>query len=251
MTLRQLDLVDARPRGRRVLPLQARRHPGGRLREPPVRAPGDRSTGASAATSSAPRPTTSTGCDLLAHHFWRSDDEDKKREYLRRAADAAQASYANAAAISYFDRLIPLLEGAPRVAETIRLAQVLQLIGDVVRAVRIATDARERAVELDDAASVARCDHSLAESARRLGRFDEAAVLLESARDAFASAGDDAGLGGRAPGDGHGERAAGRGGDGAGALRREPRDPGAPRRHRPASRRSRTTWASSPSSRVT
>ena len=132
---------------------------------------------------------------LLEHHYWRGDREDKKREYLRKAAEAAQASYANGAAIAYFDRLIPLLDGAPRVAETIRLAQVLQLVGDVVRAVRIATDARERAVELDDHASVARCDHSLAESARRLGRFDDAAVLLDSARDAFVSAGDDAGLG--------------------------------------------------------
>ncbi|HYH92979.1 MAG TPA: AAA family ATPase, partial [Candidatus Saccharimonadales bacterium] len=42
--------------------------------------------------------------DLLAHHFWLSDDEDRKRRYLAAAADAARASYANAAAIEYLER---------------------------------------------------------------------------------------------------------------------------------------------------
>ena len=32
---------------------------------------------------------------LLEHHFWRSDREDKKVLYLRKAAEMAQASYAN------------------------------------------------------------------------------------------------------------------------------------------------------------
>jgi class 3 adenylate cyclase/tetratricopeptide (TPR) repeat protein len=132
---------------------------------------------------------------LLEYHYWRSDHEAKKREYLRRAADAAQASYANNAAIAYLDRLIPLLEGGERIEQTIKLAQVLQLTGDVVRAIRIATDARERAVEIGDAASAARCDHSLAESARRLGRFDEATERLEVAATTFASLGDEAGAG--------------------------------------------------------
>jgi tetratricopeptide (TPR) repeat protein len=131
---------------------------------------------------------------LLEHHYWRSDRETKKREYLLRAAEAAQASYANQAAIAYFDRLIPLLEGRERIAETIRLAQVLQLTGDVVRAVRVATDARERAVELDDRDSIGRCDHSLAESARRLGRFDDAAARLAEALEEFSAAGNRAGI---------------------------------------------------------
>ena len=54
--------------------------------------------------------------DLLAHHFWHGDDEERKRGYLRRAGEAAQAAYANEAAIDYFERLAPLLEGAERVA---------------------------------------------------------------------------------------------------------------------------------------
>ena len=59
---------------------------------------------------------------------------------------------------------------------------------------RVVADAREIAVAHDDTAALARCDHSLAESARRLGRFDEAVALLESAREAFASMHDDAGV---------------------------------------------------------
>jgi len=132
---------------------------------------------------------------LLEHHYWRSDNEDKKREYLRRAAEAAQAAYANHAAIAYFDRLIPLLEDADRVAETLRLAQVMHLTGDTYRAVRVASDARERAVALEDVAAIARCDHSLAESARRLGRFDEAAALLALALDGFTAVNDERGIG--------------------------------------------------------
>ena len=52
---------------------------------------------------------------LLEHHYWRSDREDKKRDYLQLAAEAAQASYANNAAIAYYDRLLTLVEGRERV----------------------------------------------------------------------------------------------------------------------------------------
>ena len=131
---------------------------------------------------------------LLEHHYWRSDQDDKKLEYLRKAAEAAQASYANNAAIAYFDRLIPLLEGSERVAESLNLAEVLHLVGEVPRAAKIAGDAREVASGLGDPAAIARCDHSLAESARRLGQFDEATALLEGAREAFATVGDESGV---------------------------------------------------------
>ena len=131
---------------------------------------------------------------LLEHHYWRSDQDAKKLEYLRKAAAAAEASYANNAAIAYFDRLIPLLDGEERLTEMLKLAQVLQLVGEVQRAMQVSADAREVAIGLDDPAAVARCDHSLAESARRLGQFDEAAELLTRAREGFTSVGDEAGV---------------------------------------------------------
>ena len=58
-----------RPGGRRVVPVQARGHPGGRLREPPVRAPGGAAR-RSAATSSDAGATHRAQLDLLAHHYW-------------------------------------------------------------------------------------------------------------------------------------------------------------------------------------
>ena len=132
--------------------------------------------------------------DLLAHHYWLGDDGAKKVEFLRRAGAAASADFANTAAISYLERLIPLLDGADRVATALNLAEVLQLVGDIPRAEAVATGAREIAVDLADVAAAARCDHSLAESARRQGRFDEAEARLAAAREGFAACGDDSGL---------------------------------------------------------
>ena len=80
--------------------------------------------------------------DLLAHHFWLSDDDERKRTYLGRAADAARASYANVAAIDYLERLTPLLDGRERVEQTLVLAQVLHVTGDIRKAESLVRAAR-------------------------------------------------------------------------------------------------------------
>ena len=131
--------------------------------------------------------------DLLAHHFWLSDDEDRKRSYLSRAAEAAQQAYANDAAIRYLERLIHLLEGRERVSQSIAMAQVLHVTGDIPSAIAIVEEVRTVADRLGDVGLLARCDHSLAVSARRVGRFDDAVALLESAHEGFVAAGDRAG----------------------------------------------------------
>ena len=131
--------------------------------------------------------------DLLAHHFWLSDDDDRKRSYLSRAADAARNAYANDAAIRYLERLIPLLDGRERVSQSILLGQVLHVTGDIPRATAVVEEARSAAEQLGDVGLLARCDHSLAESARRVGRFDDAGALLERALEGFVAVGDRAG----------------------------------------------------------
>ncbi len=133
--------------------------------------------------------------DLLAHHFWRSDDEARKRSYLARAADAARAAYANVAAIDYYERLVPLLDGIDRVATMLKLAKVLQVVGDLGRAESIALEARDLAAELSDAAQVAWADASVAETAKRQSRFEEATVRLQAALDQFRALGEDGGVG--------------------------------------------------------
>jgi len=70
--------------------------------------------------------------DLLAYHYERSDNLAKKREYLRRAGEAAQAAYANEAALSYLGRalaLAPEADYAGRFAILAVREQVLNILG--------------------------------------------------------------------------------------------------------------------------
>ena len=133
--------------------------------------------------------------DLLAHHYWHSTDEPKKARYLRLAAEHAQAAYANTAAIDYYERLVGLLDGADRVDAMLELGRVLELVGDWERARATETSALELAEAIGDDGARAWCEAALAEVARKQNRFDEALERLERAGAAFATLGDDKGLG--------------------------------------------------------
>jgi class 3 adenylate cyclase/tetratricopeptide (TPR) repeat protein len=133
--------------------------------------------------------------DLLAHHFWHSDDEEKKRAYMLRAAEAARAAYANSAAIDYYERLASILPDEERVDVLLELGRVLELLGEWERAERVQLEGLELAETVGNARSRAWCITELAEVARRQGRYEEAAERLSHARDAFESVGDDAGVG--------------------------------------------------------
>jgi tetratricopeptide (TPR) repeat protein len=132
---------------------------------------------------------------LLEHHYWRSNREEKKRLYLRLAAEAAQASYANQAAIAYYDRLIPLLDGAEQVDDRLKVAKILERTGAWTRSEEILGEARSTAVALEDTGRIAWCDTSLAEAARKQGRYDDAEARLAAARTGFLAAASDDGLG--------------------------------------------------------
>ena len=133
--------------------------------------------------------------DLLAHHYWHSDNTAKKREFLVRAGEAAQASYANAAAIDYFERAAPLVPEPERIALLLRLGKVLELTGDWSRAQKVEREALALAERLGDTRSEGWCEAALAEEARREGHYDEAASLLATAANIFETLADDAGLG--------------------------------------------------------
>ena len=133
--------------------------------------------------------------DLLAHHFWHSENLEKKREYLVRAGEAAEASYANAAAIDYLERAAPLVAPEERVDLMLRLGRVVELVGDWRRAEEVEREALATAGMLDDARASAWCETALAEVARKQGRYDDALSLLEQAVGTFESVGDDSGVG--------------------------------------------------------
>ena len=132
--------------------------------------------------------------DVLAHHFWHSENRDKKREYLGRAGSAAQASYANATAVDYFERLAPLLSKGSRLDVLLKLGKVHELVGNWHRAEEVDREAMGIAEDLDDGLRRASCQIALAEVVRKQGRYDEALELLNQAARGFAAFGEESGV---------------------------------------------------------
>jgi len=133
--------------------------------------------------------------DLLAHHYWHSEHLAKKREYLRRAGIAAQAAYANPAAIDYFERLAPLSDHGARIDVLLSLGKVLELVGSWRRAEEVEGEALALANAMGDGHFRASCQAAMAEVARKQGRYDEALALLDRATAEFDAVGDAAGVG--------------------------------------------------------
>jgi adenylate cyclase len=127
--------------------------------------------------------------DLLAHHFWHSDDDERKRTYLARAADAARDAYANEASISYQERLIPLLSGHELARALVKLGKTLEFVGKWSRAETVDAEALALATELGDPVLQGWSETALAEVARRQGRYDEAVERLGRAEALFVGAG--------------------------------------------------------------
>jgi len=132
--------------------------------------------------------------DLLAHHYWHSDNLEKKREYLGRAGAAAHTAYANAAAIDYYERLAPLLSKGSRLDVLLKLGKVLEVVGNWHRAEEVDGEALTLAESLDDGLRRASCQTAIAEVARKQGRYAEALDLLNKAARGFAAFGDDSGV---------------------------------------------------------
>lgn len=133
--------------------------------------------------------------DLLAYHFWYSAEDAKKKEYLLKAGEAAHARYANAAAVDYFRRLVPLTAEDERAEVLLKLGAVLELKGDWAEAEKVFGEALALAQLGADKAAIARAHAARAEPVRKQGRFDEAVAELDLAGRAFEEVGDDAGLG--------------------------------------------------------
>jgi len=133
--------------------------------------------------------------DILAYHYWNGDDLAKKVEFLGRAGDAARATFANAAAIGYYERLIPLLEGAERATTLLALGKVLELVGNWARAEEVSTEALALSTERGEVGAQAWAEAALAEISRKQGRFEHAGRYLDAAAEHFGVSGDDAGLG--------------------------------------------------------
>lgn len=131
---------------------------------------------------------------LLAYHYGRSDNEVKKRDYLLKAGEAAQAEYANDAAIEYFQRVLPLLSEAQRPGVMRKLGNVLELVGQWDEASTLYQQGLQLARQHNNQQEEAWCQAALAELLRKRGRFEEAAKYLEAARLTFEKLEDSSGV---------------------------------------------------------
>jgi class 3 adenylate cyclase len=132
--------------------------------------------------------------DLLAYHFEHSENLPKKREYLLKAAQAAQATYANTAAITYYRQVLHLLPEEQRVDVMLKSGQVFELVGEWENAQEIDQEAESLASRLNDVQGQAQAQQALGWLLRKRGRYAEAEAWLVHARDRYEQLGEHAGL---------------------------------------------------------
>jgi len=129
--------------------------------------------------------------DLLAFHYGRSDHLLKQREYFRRAGVAAQAAYANAAALDYYERLLPLLsDPGEQIDIHLRRGMVLQLIGDWEGAGGAYRQALDLANRIPDPRGIARAHYALGDLCQRRGDYSIALNWLQQAHAGWQALGD-------------------------------------------------------------
>lgn len=134
--------------------------------------------------------------DQLAYHYERSENIPKRIHYLRQAGEAAQAAYANAAAIEYYARLLPLLAGEPEagIQVHLRLGSVTELLGEWEEALGHYTNGLELAERAARRNAAAGCQLALGKLQSRRGSYEAARQWLEQARAGFERQGDLHGL---------------------------------------------------------
>ena len=123
--------------------------------------------------------------NALAYHFGEGRDVDRQRLYFRKAADAARVAFANASALEYLQRLVPLVSGAQGSEAMRDLGELQQFIGAWAEAegsFRRAIDAAGHAgARLEQARAECSLGYLLAHS----GSLTEALELLEDSERTF------------------------------------------------------------------
>ncbi len=133
--------------------------------------------------------------DLLAYHFEHSENEAKKREYLLKAGEAAQADYNNTVAINYFERVLPLLTAAQQIPVLLKLGNVLELVGRWHEARDTYHQVMQLADEQGNRQDKAWAQTATAELLRKQGQYAEALEWLQKAQRTFEEIDDQAGVG--------------------------------------------------------
>lgn len=132
--------------------------------------------------------------DLLAFHYDRSSNADKRREYLIKAGREAQRNYANAAALDYYRRGLPLLARDQQIPVMLSMGQVLELVGRWEDADDAYQQALALSEELGDLSGQAQACIAIGELRRKRGRYGEATPWYKKGRALSEQQGDQAGV---------------------------------------------------------
>lgn len=138
--------------------------------------------------------TLSQYVDLLAYHYGRSQNIAKQREYYRKAGTIAENNYANAAALDYYQRLLPLLTETEQAEIVLRLGAIQELVGKWNEAETLYRQVLTTAQKLEDARNLARSQRALGYLLHLKGGYEEALNWLEAARQGFERIGDQEGV---------------------------------------------------------
>lgn len=124
--------------------------------------------------------------ETIAYHYGQSHNQAKQREYWEKAGEAAQAAYANDAAVDHYTRLLPLVaEPGARIDLHLKRGAVLLLMGRWDESEADSRAGLALAEQTDDTVARVRCHLSLNELAIRRGDF---ASARRSAKQALAAA---------------------------------------------------------------
>ncbi|MFN8444103.1 MAG: tetratricopeptide repeat protein [Caldilineaceae bacterium] len=132
--------------------------------------------------------------DLLAYHYARSANQGKQRIYLRRAGEAAQAAFANGAALDYFTQLLPILPLEDQDTVLFKLGQIFDTIGQYGEAENRFQAALALAEQTNDPSLQAQCQIALGELRRKQSRYAEAATYFTQAQAIAEQVGDQTNL---------------------------------------------------------
>jgi len=124
--------------------------------------------------------------DTIAFHYGRSENQEKLREYLRKAGESAQKRFANDAALEYYSQLLPLLKDEMEQTQIrMQRGQVLELLGKYDEAESDYRAAQELAK--NNAALRAKAQFAIGKLFRLNGDYDRALARLTEAYETWDS----------------------------------------------------------------
>ncbi len=133
----------------------------------------------------------------LVFHYEQAEDEDKLREYLRKAADYAKEYYQNQQALHFYDKLIAILEKQgndfEKAKTLLKKSSILELVGRWEEAEALARQALELASAVNDDKLLGKANDALGHLLMLKGQYEEADGHLETAAAFFGSSHDERG----------------------------------------------------------